>query len=384
MTISNDNSFAILCCFFGLILSACQSTGQSPEAINTTYTISGKVENSDAKGPVILSQFDPVSQTKTPLDTATTSAEGTYQLTFEFTEPDLFRVDYPNRQYVMLVLAVGQNNVELNVEGTSKGWAKVNGSADSQKLIDYDDFRNESYNRVVKPTYDAMREATDAGNHEAEIEAVKNYAEASEVHRKELIDFTQKNIGTSIALYGSMLRWTGDDEVGKLETLVQNFKAAHPDLKMTKVMEDKVQRFKKVAIGATVPPIALLDNLGNPSSLAAVKGKYTLIDFWASWCSPCILQIPDLKAVYKTYHSKGFEIVGVSVDSKEDRWKRAINKHEMNWPHLSDLKGWGSKAAADYNVTFIPFNLLIDENGKIIAKNLHSKSLESQLKKLLP
>ena len=118
-------------------------------------------------------------------------------------------------------------------------------------------------------------------------------------------------------------------------------------------------------------------------NLNELLGKYTLIDFWASWCSPCLLQVPDLKEAYNNYHEKGFEIIGISVDSKEKRWKSAIRKYDMNWPHLSDLKGWKSKASEDYNVTFIPFNMLLDENGKIIAKNLHSNELQDKLNELL-
>jgi len=153
-------------------------------------------------------------------------------------------------------------------------------------------------------------------------------------------------------------------------------------LKMTKIMEDKVERFKKVAIGATAPAISLPDANGTMKTLDDLKGKYTLLDFWASWCSPCLLQVPDLKEAYDKYHEKGFEIIGVSVDSKGDRWKRSIEKYEMNWPHISDLKGWKSEAAAEYNVTFIPFNMLIAEDGKILAKNLHSKALQGKLEEL--
>ncbi len=346
------------------------------------YTISGKVENPQENGKVILTNFNPITQVKTPVDTAAIAADGSYQLNFEFKEPDLFRVDFFKKQNVMLVVAEGQNNIQLDVEGVSKGHVSIAGSPDAQKLLAYDNFRQESYIKVVKPTYDTMRAAMDRADHEAEIEAVLNYTKASKVHRQELIDFTTKELGTSIALYGSMLRWTGDEEIDKLENLVQNFKKIHPSLKMTGIMEDKVQRFKKTAIGVIAPAIALVDTSGNPLSLADIKGKYTLIDFWASWCGPCLLQIPDLQKAYTTYHSKGFEILGVSIDAKGERWKSAIVKYDMAWPQVSDLKGWGAQPAADYNVTFIPFNLLIDSEGTIIAKNLHSKTLQNKLAEL--
>ena len=301
---------------FCLALMACQTGEKTPVIVDNHYTISGKVDTVITDGTAILSLFNPVTQVKTPLDTAIIANDGSYELNFEFDAPDLYRVDFQKKQYAMLVIAEGQNNIQLDVEGVSKGKASIKGSIDSEKLLAYDNFRLESNARVVKPTYDAMRAASKENDHDAEIEAVQNYAHASEAHRVELLDFTEKEIGTSIALFGSMLRWTGGEEVGRLDKLVQAFKAVHPNLKMTKIMEDKVNRFKKVAMGAITPAIVLPDTSGNTYSLMEAKGKYTLIDFWASWCTPCLLQIPDLKEAYAEYNAKGFEILGVSVDSR--------------------------------------------------------------------
>ena len=230
-----NKAFLLLGIFTFLAFPACQNNEKAPTTIDNNYTISGKVDTILTDGTAILSLFDPVSQVKTPLDTSTITADGNYTLNFKFKEPDLFRVDFQKKQYVMLVIAEGQNNIQLDVEGISKGKASVKGSIDSEKLLAYDNFRLESNTRVVKPTYDAMRAASKENDHEAEIEAVQNYAHASEAHRVELLDFTEKEIGTSIALFGSMLRWTGDEEVGRLVKLVQAFKAVHPNLKMTKI-----------------------------------------------------------------------------------------------------------------------------------------------------
>ncbi len=374
--------------FFSLFMLTVYCCGNStieekPAVAN--YSITGIVLNPGENGIVVLSTFDPVSQEKNTLDTATIGADNKYVLEYNFTEPDLFRLDFPGRQSVMLAIDEGQNMVEVNVEGERNGQIEIKGSEDSEKLLGYDKFRAESNQRLIRPTYDAMREAAKVAgdNPEEEIKAVEAYVEASKAHRKELIDYTEKHIGTSVALFGTVLRWTGDDEVEKLDKLVTAFKAAHPGLKMTKVMEEKVARYKKVTIGVVAPAIAENDTIGNLLDLADAKGKVTLIDFWASWCGPCLRQIPDLKDAYANYHEKGFEIFGVSVDSKAEKWKSSIIKYEMNWPNVSNLKGWGSEAAASYNVTFIPFNVLVDEDGKIIAKNLHSKELQGKLAELL-
>ncbi|MDA8693138.1 AhpC/TSA family protein [Saprospiraceae bacterium] len=364
------------------VFAAC-NTKSTEKVITETYTISGTVENVVPDGTIVLSSFDPISQVKTPIGTAVVDGKGHYQISYTFHEPTLYRVDIYKKQNVMLVVGEGQSDIILDVEGKSKGRVSIKGSPDSEKLLAYDNFRLESNARLVKPTYAAMQEASKSNDHEAEIEAVENYAHASEEHRVELLDFTSREIGTSLALYGSMLRWTGDEEIDRLDKLVSAFKKVHPNLSMTKVMEDKVNRFRNVSVGAMTPSIELADSSGQMITLESLKGKYTLIDFWASWCGPCLLQIPDLKDAYKEFNKDGFEIVGVSVDNNGSRWKKAIIKYEMAWPQLSDLKGWGSEAAAAYNVTFIPFNVLIDSKGKIIAKNLHSKALNKKLTELL-
>ena len=151
---------------------------------------------------------------------------------------------------------------------------------------------------------------------------------------------------------------------------------------MTAKMQDKVDRYKRVAIGANVTDIIGQDLSGNSIKLSDHLGKYTLIDFWASWCRPCILQIPDLQKAYTAFNQNGFEIFSFSVDRSETKWVEAAGKYSMPWVHASDIKGWQSQVAADYNVTFVPFNFLLDQDGKIIAKNLHHKTLYKYLSQL--
>jgi peroxiredoxin len=365
---------------FLLLISACNQTAEAP-AEQAPYRIHGTVAHGEAGKAVVLSQFDPVSQKKTALDTALLSADGSYELSFDFEEPDLYELDVLKKQKLMLAIDKGQADITIHVDLEDKEAVEIIGSPDSEMLLAYDRFRQESNQRLIKPTYAAMREAK--GDAAGEVEAVAAYGEASEAHRKELIDFTEKNIGTSVALYGTMLRWTGNNEVSRLGKLVNDFKAVHPDLKMTRVMEDKVARYKQVAIGAPAPALNLPDTSGQTRQLRQLLGEYTLLDFWASWCGPCLLQVPDLHDAYEAFHDKGFEIVSISVDKREKRWKDAIEKYDLHWPNLSDLKGWESEASKAYNVTFVPFNLLVDKEGTILAKNLHSKALREKLEGLM-
>lgn len=115
----------------------------------------------------------------------------------------------------------------------------------------------------------------------------------------------------------------------------------------------------------------------------ASKGKVVLVDFWASWCGPCIKEMPHVVAAYQKYKGKGFEIVGISLDEDKDKWTAAIKNLNMTWPNMSDLKGWESALSAPYNVTSIPFTLLIDKDGTIVAENLRGKELEDKLSELL-
>ncbi len=109
------------------------------------------------------------------------------------------------------------------------------------------------------------------------------------------------------------------------------------------------------------------------------KGKYVLVDFWASWCGPCRQEMPNVVEAYKRYHTKGFEIVGVSFDQKKEAWAEAVKKLGMNWPQMSDLKGWQSAAAGTYGIMSIPANILVDPQGKIVAADLRGEALQQKL-----
>lgn len=150
-------------------------------------------------------------------------------------------------------------------------------------------------------------------------------------------------------------------------------------------LKKRLDVLNATAVGKMYTDIKGLTPDGKEISLSeyAGKGKYVLVDFWASWCPPCRKEMPAIVELYKKYKTKGFEIVGVSIDDKNDDWKKGIADLKITWPQISDLEGWKSPLAETYGVTSIPQTFLLDQEGKIMSKNLDAEQLAEKLKELL-
>ncbi|HRO85476.1 MAG TPA: TlpA disulfide reductase family protein [Niabella sp.] len=136
----------------------------------------------------------------------------------------------------------------------------------------------------------------------------------------------------------------------------------------------------EIKAGNPAPEIALPAPDGQIITLSSLKGKLVLIDFWASWCPPCVKEQPELNALYekqsKNVKAGKFEILGVSIDKNKENWEKAIKRFKIPWPQVSDLKFWKSPVTSDYGIEDLPFNVIVDEQGIIVAINLHGKKLE--------
>jgi len=148
-------------------------------------------------------------------------------------------------------------------------------------------------------------------------------------------------------------------------------------------LHKRIEVLGKTAEGSLAPDIVLQDPFGKTISLSSLRGKTVLVDFWASWCRPCREESPNLVKAYNKYKIRGFEIFSVSLDDNRDAWQKAINDDKMLWTHVSDLMKWNSSVVNLYNIESIPFTVLIDAEGKIVAKNLRGKALEEKLAEIL-
>lgn len=153
-----------------------------------------------------------------------------------------------------------------------------------------------------------------------------------------------------------------------------------------KMVKAQMELSKNVQVGSACPELNMMAPDGKQVSLSQFigKGNYVLLDFWASWCSPCMKELPNVLECYNRYHPKGFDIVGISLDEDATAWKGAIEKHQIPWHHMSDLAGWKSQAVSTFSFSGIPHTVLIDPKGLIVAKDLRGDGLKAKLAEIYP
>jgi peroxiredoxin len=171
----------------------------------------------------------------------------------------------------------------------------------------------------------------------------------------------------------------------ELEALYNSLSPRLKNTETAKVFKHSLDALKNTAVGVTAPDFTQADVNGVPVSLSSFRGKYVLVDFWASWCPPCRQESPNLVKAYNKYKDKNFTILGVSLDKADGKsaWLNAINNDGLHWTQVSDLKFWNNAVAGLYYITSIPSNFLIDPNGKIIARDLRGNDLEVKLEEVL-
>jgi peroxiredoxin len=200
--------------------------------------------------------------------------------------------------------------------------------------------------------------------------------------KKWIVDFAKENNKSVVAPY-LILKNSWQFELPEMEEIFATFDTSLKVSSYYQSIMSRIDVLRKVAIGQPAVDFTMNDSLGKPVALSSFKGKYLLVDFWASWCGPCRGENPNVVKAYQGYNSKGFDILGVSFDKDREKWIQATKDDNLTWNHVSDLQGWGNTAGKVYGVNSIPANVLLDKDQKIIGKNLRGDDLQNKLAELL-
>jgi thiol-disulfide isomerase/thioredoxin len=298
--------------------------------------------------------------------------------------PHIYRLKINDKKSVTLAVEKDQNIV-ITGDLTGSSQFQVTGSEDTAKLEAYEKFRKESLNRLVISVRNQIKELKRKGTPEndpklldlARLE-IENYVR----HKDELIEFIKKEMGTSVAIYPTSIRWDGEKNIPFFVELAKQFEIAHPQTEIAARINEKVKILAANRVGGKVAEIKMPDKNGLIVPLSAVNAKYILIDFWGSWCPPCRRESRLLGELYQKFKAEGFEIYGVGLESEKEAWLKAIEQDKRIWINVSTFQEFETPVTFDYAVSSLPANVLIDNSGKVIAKNLHGNDLKAAVEKL--
>jgi len=353
--------------------------------IEPNFIIEGSISPLKGGTITLLKEIDIERKLSEEIDVINLSKEGEFKEKYT-SEPGLYRLRLNKKKSLLLAIDNGQH-IKIKITDLDSGNLNTSilGSKDSEVLLAYENFRKKSLDSLVQSVRRQVREVKKGANPDQDkiiklqqLE-IENYA----IHLKELNEFVKNNMNNTLGLYATSIRWKGAENLNLYDSLTKAFERANPDLELTKKLREKVSRLQQTSVGGIVPDIEMKTPEGKTIRLSSVQKKYTLIDFWASWCGPCRSESNTLNALYEKYNAKGFEIYGVSLDDNKNKWLKAIEKDNRTWTNVSSLQGFKTPASYDYAVTALPDNYLIDANRKIIAKNIHGEELVTLINELL-
>ena len=318
-----------------------------------------------------------------PMDTILLDNNQAFSHRVEIEEPGYFRLNFYNKQQVVMIL--NEDDIKVTVDGnTQSGFVEVSGSSDHDLIKKVQEvmqsFQSSPEMMQLNTDFGEAKNKGDMGRME---ELRSQYLDMERENKSKVADMVRNS--TSLAVIdllrsGSVL--DADQFFDVYEDVARNMIEKYPTMSHAIEFKAKVDNMRKLAVGQIAPEIELPNPDGELVKLSSLRGKYVLLDFWAKWCRPCRLENPNVVKMYKKYNERGFEVFGVSLDRNRSDWLQAIEEDGLHWTQVSDLKYWNSAAAKLYNVTGIPFALLLDKEGKIIGKNLRGKALENKLEEI--
>lgn len=331
-----------------------------------------------------------------PLDTIETDAMGSFSFKAALEEPGFFILRIDRNNFITLLLEPGER-VSLNgMADQLPVTYHVEGSQGSALLSQLSKTQQEGYEKVDSLA-EVFREIQGEENFfelRQEIDlAFTRVFEEQKRHMMEFIDANPTSLASIIALYqffGNQVLLKESEHFEYFEKLASSLSGVYPDNKHVMDLNRRVNEYRRnekqrleveqsLAIGKEAPEVVLPDPDGNRVALSSLRGKVVLLDFWAAWCNPCRQANPRLRQLYDRYRDQGFEIYGISLDRNREQWLQGIKEDNINWIQVSDLRFWNSPVVSLYNVEAIPFNVLIDREGRILARGLMMGQLEEFL-----
>lgn len=324
------------------------------------------------------------------VDSGSTTKEGKFSLSHKAKEEALYRLRFEKGKYILLVLKAGDKaNIEADWNMLEN--YKVSGSQGSETIKSFlvnlrENIRDINTMQLIldsikaNPAKDSLRSSAEAD--------LRNINTRFMEYVKKYIDTTKS---APCALFAvNMINPAFEGPY--IKSFYEGVEKRFPESKSAKAFaakflgktsEQLAKNSPAPGVGTAAPDFTATTPDGQNISLSSFKGKYVLIDFWASWCAPCRKENPNVVAAYQANKSKNFTILGVSLDSSKEKWLEAIAADKLEWTQVSELKGWGSTVARNYKVESIPANFLVDPQGNIIAQNLRGAELKSALEKLI-
>ncbi|UFH56212.1 TlpA disulfide reductase family protein [Spirosoma sp. KNUC1025] len=349
------------------------------------FTVKGTVKNA-APGSYVYLEAN--SQPTRKIDSTKVGADHSFTLSNKVNDGgEVLILNVGGGQKMALLLEGGEtlnvtaDGYRMDAKTGQMGKSTVSGSKNMEYYEKLNALRMDMDAKVANWNKQAAAATEKKDNKKmAQIEQEYTAAEADVVNK---VKAMLPEMGTSLVSLFALNFINIDSDFATYDALAQRFEKENPNSPHAKSLIGRVARIKGVSVGAQAPEIALSDTTGKSVTLSSLRGKYVLIDFWASWCGPCRAENPNVVRMYNKFKDKGFEIYSVSLDQAKANWTKAIRNDNLTWTHVSDLKFWQSAAAQQYGVQAIPATFLLDKDGKIIAKNLRGDALEQKLEEVL-
>ncbi len=344
------------------------------------FTITASISNSDSAMAYLMARGD----TWEVLDSVNIQ-NGSFTFEGVLSEPEMHyvRIGESRRNMIPLFL----ENSDFSIEGNFDSLDDIYIQGGGMHSI-YSEYQNslKSYDARMKQLYEDYMLADSTGDMAkmAKIDTIwEKLDDEKMAHIKNYAFENNTNAFGPYLAVSSELNYSMS--LPEFEELYLAFDTVLVGTKYYLKLQERITTLRSVEIGAQMPAFSQSDTSGNEISSDQFRGKYLLVDFWASWCGPCRRENPNVVAMYNELHDKGvgFEILGVSLDDSKENWIKAIEADELTWPHVSDLKGWSNAVASQYGVNSIPHTVLVDPEGKIIAHKLRGEELRSKLESLL-